>query len=211
MERYIAVDNVCAWPNLKRLPDGSILAFIHNQPTHSSWQADVECWASRDGGQIWEKRGVVAPHEPRTNRMNIGAGLARNGDLIVITGGYSNKGEPGTLLPKEKHVARCRESVWVCRSTDGGATWTHTEEGAPRVHPDDKDLERCPTCKTTNCNMCTPFGDIVQAADGTLAVSGYHPEGSFIFRSHDDGKTWGKPIRIADGHNKTTIGTTNGW
>ena len=25
MERYIAIDNVCAWPNLKRLADGHVL------------------------------------------------------------------------------------------------------------------------------------------------------------------------------------------
>lgn len=25
MQRFIAIDNVCAWPNLTRLPDGAIL------------------------------------------------------------------------------------------------------------------------------------------------------------------------------------------
>jgi len=26
MERYIAIDNVCAWPNLTVLPDGTLAA-----------------------------------------------------------------------------------------------------------------------------------------------------------------------------------------
>lgn len=51
MERYIAVDNVCAWPNLTRLADGSIVATIFNQPTHGGWEGDVECWASTDFGK----------------------------------------------------------------------------------------------------------------------------------------------------------------
>ncbi len=28
MEHYIAIDNVCAWPNLTRMPDGAIIATI---------------------------------------------------------------------------------------------------------------------------------------------------------------------------------------
>jgi hypothetical protein len=201
MERYVAIDNVCAWPNLKALPDGTVLAFVHNQPTHSVWEADVECWASTDGGRTWTLRSVPAPHEPRTNRMNIAAGLAGNGDLLVISGGYSNKGKPGELLPKDQFVKRCREPVWVCRSSDGGRCWAHTAAGAPRVKDD---TGTHPGCEARGCNMCTPFGDIVRARDGTLAASGYHPEGNFIFRSHDDGKTWGEAVRIG-AHDETAI------
>ena len=42
-ERYIAIDNVCAWPNLTRLPDGEIIATIFHQRYHMGvvrWQAD---------------------------------------------------------------------------------------------------------------------------------------------------------------------------
>ncbi len=28
-ERCVAVDNVCAWPNLTRMPDGAIIATMH--------------------------------------------------------------------------------------------------------------------------------------------------------------------------------------
>ncbi len=34
----IAIDNVCAWPNLTKMPDGSIVAAIFNQPTHGGWE-----------------------------------------------------------------------------------------------------------------------------------------------------------------------------
>ena len=48
MERYLAIDNVCAWPILTHMPDGTVVATLFNQPTHGGWEGDVECWASGD-------------------------------------------------------------------------------------------------------------------------------------------------------------------
>ena len=62
----IAVKNVCAWPNLTVLRDGTIVATIHNQPSHLKLPSDVDCWASEDGGRTWAKRGTPAlPPIPR--------------------------------------------------------------------------------------------------------------------------------------------------
>ena len=47
--RFIAIDNVCAWPNLTLLPDGAIIATIFNQPGHGTLEGDAECWASETG------------------------------------------------------------------------------------------------------------------------------------------------------------------
>lgn len=33
--RYVAVDNVCAWPSLALLPDGNIAAVVQHQATRS--------------------------------------------------------------------------------------------------------------------------------------------------------------------------------
>ena len=52
MERYIAIDNVCAWPNLTVLPDGTLAVAIYNQPIHGHWRGDVEVWASTDDGRL---------------------------------------------------------------------------------------------------------------------------------------------------------------
>src|SRR5690606_38162854 len=60
--RYIAIDNVCAWPNLTMLKDGTIIATIFNKPSHGLIEGDVECWASKDG-KLWEKRGAPALHD----------------------------------------------------------------------------------------------------------------------------------------------------
>src|SRR4051812_46359088 len=97
IERVLAVENVCAWPNLTLLRDGTIAAVIHNQPFHGQEEGDVECWASRDGRK-WEKRSVITQHEPHTIRMNHAAGVARNGDLVVLCSGWTDV--PTSIRPK---------------------------------------------------------------------------------------------------------------
>jgi hypothetical protein len=69
----------------------------------------VECWASTDGGRIWKLRGVPAPHEPGTNRMNVAAGTANDGALIVLASGWGGQNFRGKIL-----------KPWANRSTDVG-------------------------------------------------------------------------------------------
>lgn len=180
----VAVDNVCAWPNLTVLGDGAIVATIFNQPSHGSVAGDVECWASTDGGRTWQKRGTPAAHEPETNRMNVAAGLARNGDLLVIASGWSNRYEPG------RKGAAFRAGIlepWVCRSADGARTWTVDKTGFPDKGP--------------RGGRCIPFGDILPGHDGLLRVPVYEvinlrDDRAYVYRSPDDGKTWGQPVAI---------------
>lgn len=184
MERYIAVDNVCCWPNLTKMPDGTIVATIFNQPTHGGWEGDVECWASTDG-RMWKLQGVPAPHEPTTNRMNVAAGMARDGNFIVLASGWSNRNPAGqedttpfngSILP-----------IWICRSGDNGKDWRREE------------------IKTSNL---MPFGDIVQLADGNLGVCIYswsdREKNSYFYTSPDDGRTWNRQSVIGENLNETT-------
>ncbi len=91
----MVADNACAWPNLTVLNDGTIVATIFNQPSHGNMAGDVDCWATKDNGKTWQKVGTPAPHEPNTNRIDVAAGRANNGDLIVMASGRSNKYPPG--------------------------------------------------------------------------------------------------------------------
>ena len=193
MEKYIAVDNVCAWPNLTRLPDGAIVANIFNQPCHGKWEGDVECWASQDDGRFWTLRGTPAPHEPGTNRMNVAAGLAANDDLIVLASGWNNRS------PKGEGQANFSDATplppWVCRSTDGGRTWMQAEDVTP---PEDKSAR------------IIPFGDMVRLQDGALGVCIYswqppNEHNVYFYSSDDDGRSWAIRSVIQQGNiNETT-------
>ena len=180
----VAADNVCAWPNLTVLGDGSVVATIFNQPSHGSVAGDVECWATDDGGRTWQKRGTPAPHEPDCNRMNVAAGLAKNGDLVVISSGWSNRYPPGQAGgPFRAGILK----PWVCRSSDGGRTWSIDTEAFPGKAPNGGD--------------CIPFGDIVEGNDGALRVAIYAPvkrrdDRVYVYRSADDGKNWGEPAPL---------------
>jgi len=169
----VAVEEVCAWPNLTMLPNGTIIATIFNQPCHGTWEGDVECWGSDDGGQTWTLRGTPAKHEPGTNRMNVAAGLAANGDLLVLASGWSHRPPPGQ--PASHRPPATILKPWICRSSDGGATWTVDRESFPGM-PADREA--------------VPFGDILPGKDGSLQAAVYGSSKGFVFHSEDDGHTW---------------------
>ncbi|MFH1921952.1 MAG: sialidase family protein [Planctomycetota bacterium] len=193
----VVADNVCAWPNLTVLEDGTIVATIFNQPSHGSVAGDVECWATKDNGATWRKVGTPAPHEPDTNRMNVAAGRARNGDLLVIASGWSNQ------YPDGKPGAPFRAGIlhaWLCRSSDGGRTWSIDKEGLPDRAPDG--------------HPWIPFGDVLAGDDGVLRVPAYswpgysvRNERAWCIHSRDDGKTWEEfsPLDNDNLRNETAI------
>ena len=188
----VAIEGVCAWPNLTVLPDGSIVATIFNQPSHGTTAGDVECWASEDGGRTWRRRGTPAEHEnEHSNRMNVAAGLANNGDLLVIASGWTG------LLPSGEVGRPFREHIlppWVSRSADGGRTWSVDKQAFPGDWPEAARHHYSPEA------ICVPFGDILPGEDGMLRVAMYTGSrgAGFVFRSTDDGKTWGEPVAFAD-------------
>lgn len=201
IQRFVAIDNVCAWPNLTLMPDGSINTTIFGQPSHGQVAGAAECWNSKDG-QFWEKRGIPAPNDPHTNRMNVACGLAKNGDLIVLCSGWTDIKEPDA--PKQSAFRDLILAPWVCRSGDGGRTWAQIKEFP------------APDAGWTNY---VPFGDIKIGDDDALHVSCYNAElkdkakfgmktksmRSWHFRSDDDGKTWQRISTIHQTGNETTL------
>ncbi len=183
--RLIAIDNVCAWPNLSVLPDGTIIASIFNQPSHAKVEGDIECWASEDEGLTWAYRGTPTRHEPNTSRHNAAAGVKANGELIVLASGIDQ-------------LKQDRLEATISVSKDGGKTWERGGTMPPRVR---------------GLSHHTPFGDIIVADNGDLVVGTYvnkfgpepikkgqpkkyqaHKyayEGHvYALRSKDEGKTW---------------------
>lgn len=202
LERYIAIDNVCAWPNLTYTPEGHIIATIFNQPSHGRKLGDVECWTTIDGN-IWTKTGTPAPHDPMTNRMNVAAGLNNSNNLIVLASGWEVSGNP------EKNENVVLEKVlrpWVSISSNKGQDWTIHKTGFPKAEDGMTDF--------------VPYGDILKADDGSLRGIAYAQSLDrainkvSMFRSDDDGKSWKIVSKIstgsgesalAKGHNETAI------
>ena len=180
-----AIQGVCAWPNLQLVSGGTILALIFNQPCHGLWEGDLDCWASEDGGRTWRFRGRPAAHEPGTNRMNCAAGIAANGDLVVLCSGWADRNKRGEPVNPHRQPLR----PWVCRSSDQGRTWSvSTDFPAP------------PAGGIGAGNEFIPFGNIRMADDGSLCVSAYlrreQSRACHLLRSMDDGRTWGDAVSL---------------
>ena len=132
--------------------------------------------------------------------MNVSAGLAGNGDLLVLASGWTLRPpvpDPLPVFPHDGYTPPAgtefgdatAPATWVCRSTDGGATWTHVEtvsvpEGA---------------------DYFIPFGDITDAGDGTLFTTCYSTKAVWLLVSRDDGLTWPEYRLISEGYNETDI------
>ncbi len=202
----VAVKNVCAWPNLKKLADRSVVATIFNQPCHGLWEGDIDCWATIDGGKSWQFRGRPAPHEPTTNRMLAAAGTNAKGELIVLASGYSHRNPPPPEgKPTSPNTGGAPMAIWVCLSADYGKTWTRAEG----VELPSKSRS---TGTTKLSDRLIPFGDVSVIGEGKLGVCLYAWEpvlkthDAYFFTSADDGRTWKFASVIAQGGlNETTL------
>jgi hypothetical protein len=172
-EYFVAIDNVCAWPNLKRLPGGELAVAIYNKPEHGMLCGDIELWVSSDDGRSWVRRSTISDHseDPELVRMNHTMGVTRDVSLVALVSGWS-KGRKLPLLP-----------VQICISEDQGRTWQRS------------------ICPDPAIAKLVPHGDIVAGPDGTLTASLYGsqpdptaPRGarahSMTVRSRDHGRTW---------------------
>lgn len=193
-ETHVAVQGVCAWPNLTQLKDGTIVAVLFNQPCHGKWEGDLDCYASTDGGFVWNYRGRACEHEPGTARMNCAAGLDNDDNLLVLCSGWDGRAEPyGESKPFGE--SKCLRAV-ACRSTDQGKTWTRIGE-----------LPQSP-----GTTELIPFGDIFKAEDGSLRAAAYTKlsddhsfSATFMLISRDSGVTWQVHGEITQFGNETAL------
>jgi hypothetical protein len=132
IENYIAIDNVCAWPNIKKLSNGDIIAVIFNQPCHLLWEGTIDYWVSSDDGRSWTFRSNPVINKPKTNRGNVAVGINNDDEIIVLCGGW-DKAAPtpekyvqGNINDDRiKYNQKDKTPLWpVCSiSRDNGFTW----------------------------------------------------------------------------------------
>jgi hypothetical protein len=146
---------------------------------------------STDGGESWavSSNNVVDINGIRT--QNLFNGIRANGfPRIAVdnTGGSRNGWVYVTLAEKNIAPATDVADITLCRSTDGGNSWTHT-----RVNQD-----------TPGNNRYQYFSDIDVAGDGSVVVSYYDQRNTtgivteyWLSRSTDGGNTWAD-IQVSD-------------
>lgn len=181
LEHHVAVQDVCAWPNLTPLPGGEILAAIFNAPSHGQMPGDVDAYVSADGGKTWALRGTVAKRDAAdANRMNVAVGRVPDGTLVAVCSGYGSGPDKSVFLPTR-----------VYHSRDAGATWT--DVGGFPLTPDGQPY--------------VPFGDVLEGPDGALYMTAYDyfvaERRADFFRSSDGGRTWEVQGAIGEGINET--------
>ena len=216
-----AIQKVCAWPNLKRLDDGTLVSFIYNQPCHGLWEGDLDCWASEDDGRTWEvSRDFPAPPESPAGRDNefIPFGnirIAEDGSLCAAV--YLRKGNL-----REAYLLRSRDDGWawgeaaplnpVGNETDvlhlGESRWL----AVSREFRERRDVHLELFVSTDDARtwerrmpLSLPLqvtGNLAALADGRILLSYgnrcWNNFGVDVRLSDDQGETWSPPIRIAD-------------
>ena len=185
----VAVD-AGLWPQIQVTHDGTLLAFGYNAPAHTTLPADVECWASSDGGKTWSKRGIAASRpNAEANYCHWASGVIAKDELLVIASGMDDAANAkGQRMPND---------VLVFRSTNAGANWKPNGEFPLRMPGDLKPH---------------PFGSIVQGTDGQLRTLVYtsdeqsnNAEAAWIVISSDRGQSWGDVRKLADGINESVL------
>lgn len=179
LSEEVAIPNVCAWPKLALLPDGTITAALYDQPGHVQLlEGDVACWASSDGGLTWQLRSKATQHSAGTVRVNHALGVTRGGEVLIAAGGWSLRPDAdGKTFKREKLLRPV-----VSRSSDGGRSWKIST-----AFPDGQDGQ-----------TLVPFGNFVPGADGNLRVAAYsfshglkpRIDTCYSVISRDGGVTW---------------------
>lgn len=202
-KRFLSVDNVCAWPQLRVNNNEQIFMTGFNKPCHGKTEGDVDCWVSNDKGEFFTYAGTPVLHKPTTNRMNHCSGIAHNGDFLVIVSGYTNRPKDKIYEGDEYYTKIFSKSKTlvpvIARSTDGGKTFSNN-----------------PLQFELNASII-PYGEIIKLDNKTLMCSVYlvgtKESKSFVngdcqagvLFSYDDGLTWNDYYIIDEGLNETSI------
>lgn len=178
-------------PAVLCLDDGTLLMTCDRRKNNESdlpQDIDIVCRRSTDGGRTWSKPVNIV----EGGGVGYGYGDAalvqcKNGDVICAFAGHN-----GYFQSDEDRPIR----TFVCRSTDGGASWNEKEEltfllwGSRAVNPVCRDYRAC--FFSSGNGLRLRRGDKagrIMFAVPMLRRSEYVSD-NFVVYSDDDGRTW---------------------
>lgn len=181
-ERFVAIDDACAWPSLHVLPNGDLSVLIWPHDGHGPNAGAVEAWLSTDHGVKWRKAGVPVPVGRGEARFNVAAGVA-DGQWVALVGGFDQRPpyEEGMRFWSSERKAEALKNsrslpAAAAVSSDSGRTWTqYPEAGFERGPYSDFHL--------------IPYGRVEKLPDGTIGAMLYG-DAVFFYVSADRGRSW---------------------
>ena len=182
-KRYMVATLGGYFPVLAKLGGNSLAAVHRTGDLHNGARGRLEMTFSHDGGESWTAGRVVADHA--NDCRNPALGVTSGGAMVLayVSAEYET-GRPDSWTGFG--------ALYVRRSEDGGASWSEPQRF-------DGDVSEVTGLE----GGASPYGKIVELADGTLLMDIYahmNPAGSghstYTIRSRDGGRTWGEPARI---------------
>jgi Neuraminidase (sialidase) len=186
------------FPVAIRLKNGDILAVVRGGAPHIGVKGRLDMVRSADEGKTWSKPWTAI--DQSQDDRNPALGQLNDGTVVlayVIASGYDQSGERF----KGNRNERIFDGVYLIFSKDNGQTWTKPVR--------DETIKKFYSPVTGAA--VSPYGKIVQLRDGTVLMAVYFDfygdrgHESWVFRSKDNGKSWGEPAVMGKHYNETGI------
>ncbi len=191
----VVVDGDGYFPVLIRLQSGEALAVLRGGAPHVGVKGRLDLVISKDG-RTWSKPWVAIDEEQ--DDRNPAFGQLKDGTVLLaycIASGYDATGLKFVGARKDRGF----DGVYLTRSTDKGKTWSKPlrDETIYKFY--------------AGQGHVSPYGKIIQMPDGDVLMAVYFEffdergNQSYLFRSRDQGKSWGNPVLLGKHYNETAI------